>query len=298
MKLSIVIVSWNTRDLLLECLTSVYATSMSDIEVWVVDNASSDGTTDAVRQRFADVNVIVNHENGGFARANNQAIENCSGQYILLLNPDTKVLGQALIQLVDHLDHHPECGICGPMLLNPDNTLQESCYPFPTLAREFWRLSKLDHLHSYGIYPMKEWEIDHPREVDVIQGAAFLVRKKCLDQIGLLDEDYFIYTEEVDLCYRAKKARWKIEWIPDAKVIHYGGQSTQQVATKMFLMLYATKVIFFRKHYGIFAAWIYKMILLVCAIPRIIGKWLSPDSENQQKIAFNYSQLIKKLSIM
>ncbi len=298
MNLSIVIVSWNTRELLLECLASVYAAKPMDVEIWVVDNASSDGTAAAVAAAFPEVQLIHNEQNGGFARANNQAICKCTGQYVLLLNPDTKIVASALQSLVEYLEENPACGICGPMLLNPDGTLQESCYPFPTLFREFWRLFKLDRLMSRGVYPMLEWKTDEVRSVDVIQGAAFLIRKTCLDQIGLLDEDYFIYTEEVDLCYRAYRAGWKINWVPEAKVIHYGGQSTRQVATRMFLMLYSTKVIFFRKHYGDFSANIYKAILFLSAIPRIIGGWFIKESDKKQKIASNYSELIKQLPVM
>ncbi|MCB8978368.1 MAG: glycosyltransferase family 2 protein [Ardenticatenaceae bacterium] len=304
MKLSIVIVSWNTKTLLAGCLDSVFANPPGcDFDVWVVDNASTDDSVQMVRQQFPQVELIVNQENIGFAPANNQAIERCNGRYVLLLNPDTEVLPGGLAELVEFMDSHPDTGAAGSRLLNPDHSLQPSCYPMLTLGRELWRLFHLDILLPYAQYRMYSWDVEQPQRVEVIQGASFLVRREALEQIGLLDEAYFMYTEEVDLCYRLQKAGWQLFWIPRSKVIHFGGQSTQQVATNMFLQLYKSKIQFFRKHYGRFAAGAYKFILMAASLARLSLSplaWLrrGPARARRLTLAHNYRLLLGALPAM
>jgi GT2 family glycosyltransferase len=301
MNLSIIIVSWNTAELLANCLESVYAHPPPDsFELIVVDNASTDGTVQMVRQQFPQVKLVANEENVGFAAANNQAITSSSGRYVLLLNPDTEVRPGALDTLVQFMDAHPGAGAVGVQLLNPDNTLQPSCYPLPTLSREWWRLFHLDRLRPYGTYRMTDWPLDQPKEVEVIQGAALLLRRQALDQVGLLDTDYFIYTEEVDLCYRLQHAGWRLYWVPQAQVVHYGGQSTRQVAAEMFLQLYLSKLLFFRKHHGRLAALIYKLILSTAALIRLLVTplaWLEQPPRRRQHLALaaNYRRLLRSL---
>ena len=271
MSLSIIIVSWNTRKFLEDCLASILQNPpTSPFESWVVDNASTDGSPGMVREKFPQVHLIENHENVGFARANNQAIQQCTGKYILLLNPDTLVASGALQALVEFLDQHPEAGAAGARMLNADGSLQMSCDPRPTLSRELWRLFHLDSLAPYAEYRMTQWETNHPQEVDVLTGSCLLLRRDALDQVGILDEDYFVYSEEVDLCYRVQRAGWRLYWVPQAEVVHFGGQSTQQVATEMFLTLYHGKIKYFRKHNGLSAAQIYKMILMLAALSRLV----------------------------
>ncbi|MBK8900860.1 MAG: glycosyltransferase family 2 protein [Anaerolineaceae bacterium] len=298
MKLSIVIVSWNIKMLMAGCLKSVFDHSPGfEFEVWVVDNASSDGSVDMVRQQFPQVQLIANQENVGFAPANNQAIRRCHGSYILLLNPDTEVLPGALDALVQFMETRQDAGAVGSLLLNPDGSLQPSCFPRPTLSRELWRLFHLDKLRPYGQYPTQTWDQERPQEVDVIQGASLLLRREALDQTGLLDEGYFIYTEEVDLCYRLQQTGWHLYWIPQSKVIHFGGQSTKQVAAEMFLQLYKSKIQFFRKHYGRFPAIAYKLILLVASAARLLVSplaWLQKEPLRKQHLALtsNYRRLL------
>lgn len=301
MKLSIIIVSWNTSALLEKCLASVYAYPPADpFEVWVVDNASTDDSAAMVESYFPQVHLVTNANNVGFARANNQAIPHCTGEYILLLNPDTEVKAKALPTLSAWLDAHPEAGGVGPFLLNPDGTLQTSCYPAPTLMREFWRLLHLDWLTPYGSYNMARWDTHTPREVDVLQGACLLVRRMVLEKVGVLDETYFIYSEEVDLCYRIRRAGWSLWWEPQSQVVHYGGQSTRQVKTEMFLRLYQGKVLYFRKHYGPITTFLYKIILFVTALPRlllVLPAWVSPPEQrrNYLEVAGHYRKLIAAL---
>jgi GT2 family glycosyltransferase len=272
--ISIIIVSWNTAWFLENCLASILANPpTSQFENWVVDNASTDDSPRMVREIFPQVHLVENRENVGFARANNQAIQRCTGKYILLLNPDTLVASGALQALVDFLDEHPEAGAAGARILNPDCSLQISSHPRPTLSRELWRLFHLDSLSPYAEYPVTKWETNQAQEVDVLIGACLLLRKEVLDQVGFLDEEYFMYSEEVDLCYRIQRAGWRLFWVPQAEVVHFGGQSTQQAPTEMFLNLYHGKIKYFRKLNGWSAAQIYKLILMMAALSRLV---LSP----------------------
>lgn len=301
--LSIVIVNWNTRDLLSACLQSLASDSRSrglKVEVLVVDNASGDGSADLLRERFPWVRLFANGTNAGFAEANNQAIRESSGRHVLLLNPDTEVQPGALDALAKFMDQHSEAGAAGARLLNPDGSLQPSCSRTPTLRRELWRLFHLDGLRRYSSYGMESWSTTEPREVEVAQGAALVVRRDALEQVGLLDEDYFIYTEEVDLCYRLRRGEWRIYWIPTAAVVHHGGQSTMQVAEPMFIRLYESKLIFFRKHRGPWAARLYKAILLLVAASRIAGSSLAALRHARSPrrfvaVAANYRNLIRAL---
>ena len=269
--ISIIIVSWNTAWFLENCLASILANPPTlPFETWVVDNASTDDSPRIVREKFPQVHLVENRENVGFARANNQAIQRCTGKYILLLNPDTLVASGALQALVDFLDNHPDAGAAGAKILNPNDSLQISSHARPTLSRELWRLFHLDSLWPYAEYPPTKWETNLAQDVDVLIGACLLLRKEVLDKVGFLDEDYFMYSEEVDLCYRIQRAGWRLFWVPQAEVVHFGGQSTQQVPTEMFLNLYHGKIKYFRKHKGWLAAQIYKLILMIAALSRLV----------------------------
>jgi GT2 family glycosyltransferase len=269
--LSIIIVSWNTHKLLENCLASILANPpTSPFDIWVVDNASSDDSPQMVREKFPQIHLVENRENVGFARANNQVIQSCTGKYVLLLNPDTLVAAGALQALVDFLEEHPEAGAAGARMLQSDGSLQISSHPRPTVSRELWRLFHLDALLPYALYPLTKWETNQPQAVDLLAGSCLLLRKEVLEQVGFLDEDYFIYAEEIDLCYRIQRAGWHLYWVPQAEVVHFGGQSTQQVPTEMFLHLYHSNMKYFRKHYGWSAAQIYKLILSLAAFSRLI----------------------------
>jgi len=305
--LSIIIISWNTRELLAQCLESVYEElalyPQLKCETFVVDNASHDGSATLLRTSFPWVKLVQNPDNIGFARANNQAIHLSCGRYVLLLNPDTRVMSGALQAIVQFMETHPEAGAAGSRLLNPDGTLQPSCHPSPTLARELWRLFHLDLLHPYAIYKMHDWSPKRPRLVDVVQGASMIIRRDVLGLVGDLDTDYFIYSEEVDLCYRIQQIGWSIYWVPESAVVHYGGQSTQQVAAEMFLRLYQGKILYFRKHRGPLVAELYKLILLAAAATRLVISplaWLiaSPQQRQRQQLAGHYCRLVAALPRM
>lgn len=304
MDLSVVIVNWNTAALLIQCLESIYTNSpKNEFEVLVLDNASTDRSVPLVQQEFPQVKLLVSEKNLGFAGGNNRAIQQSKGRYILLLNPDTEVIPGAFDELIQFMDANPQAGAAGSRLLNPDGTLQQSCYPSPTPLRELWRLLHLDIFHPYALYRMDEWDVDNSQEVDVIQGASLILRREALNNVGVLDDTYFMYTEEVDLCYRLQKQGWRLYWIPQSQVIHYGGQSTKQVATKMFLCLYESKLMFMRKHHGRLAAKIYKLILSITALTRlslIPLAWLEHDPQRQHHLALakHYRRLLTALPKM
>jgi GT2 family glycosyltransferase len=276
--LSIVIVSWNTRDLLRRCLESVRAEiallPTEATEIIVVDNASSDGTGAMVKDEFPEVLVLENARNAGFAAANNQGLRCAHGSLVLLLNPDTEFHPGALGTLLRFMEATPMAGAAGACLVNPDGSLQRSAYPMPTLGREIWRLFHLDRLRRLTAYPLETMDPGRAHAVDVAQGASLMLSRRALEEVGPLDEDYFMYTEEVDLCYRLKSAGWGIYWLPGAKVLHWGGQSTRQLRAEMFLRLYESKILFFRKHYGPVVVAAYKLVLALAALPRILLGWV------------------------
>ena len=304
MDLSILIVSWNVADLLVNCLNSILAHPPSgSYEILVVDNASSDDSVRVLREKFPQVKLILNDQNVGFAGANNQAMQAATGRYLLLLYPDTIVFEDTLQCLVDFLDQHPQAGAAGSLYENPDGSLQPSAFPFPTVSRELWRLLHLDRLHAYGTYNVRRWSREIPREVDSLQGASLMLRRAALDETGLLDTGYFMYTEEIDLCYRLRQKGWSLYWVPRSRIIHFGGQSTRQAALKMFLCLYGSKVQFFRKHYGEASARAYKRALKFTSLLRValanLGAVLRPGrSQHYRQLLTNYRALIAELPAM
>jgi N-acetylglucosaminyl-diphospho-decaprenol L-rhamnosyltransferase len=269
--LAIVIVNWNVRDLLRACLTSVYESLKGSNlagEVWVVDNASTDGSVEMVRERFPRARLMANQTNVGFAAANNQALramgfasEECNElpRYVLLLNPDTEVRGDALATMVRFLDENPQAGVAGAKLLYPDGQLQHSAFAFPTLAQVFLDFFPLHHrlLNSRlnGRYPRQLYERGEPFPIDHPLGAALMARREAIQEVGLLDERFFIYCEEVDWCMRMKKAGWGIYCVPRAEVVHHEARSTRQVRGEMFVALWKSRYLLFEKHYSRFYQW-------------------------------------------
>jgi N-acetylglucosaminyl-diphospho-decaprenol L-rhamnosyltransferase len=298
--LLIAIVNWNTRDILATCLESIVEEMKPQmrwrIEIVVVDNASADGSPQMVSQRFPQVLLVENATNVGFSRANNQAIQLMDSRYVLVLNSDTKVLPGALAGLLEFMDAHPRCGAAGAHLLNADGSLQQSCRPMLTPRREFWRLAGLDSLWPIATYRMESWNPAEPHPAEVITGACLMLRRTALDQVGLLDESYFMYTEEVDLCYRLAQAGWEIWWTPAAKVIHYGQASSKQVAEAMYVQLYRSKVQFYRKFGREPRAAEFKRLVRLAYIPRYtVAKLGSSFSPRLSRQARTFRRLLAEL---
>jgi GT2 family glycosyltransferase len=305
MDLSIIIVNWNTKALLDNCLQTV-AANLAEIselqtETFVVDNASTDGSSVLIRGKFPWVHLLENAQNAGFARANNQAYRRSSGRYVLLLNPDTELRDGALPTLLEFMDNNPKTGICGARLLNSDGSLQPSCYREPTPGRELWSLLHLDKFFpGYVNDNMAEWETNTPRLVEVLKGACMLLRREAIGRDHIFDEAYFMYSEEVDLCHRIRTAGWALNWVPQAVVVHHEGQSTRQAAGSMFLHLYKAKLLYFRKNGGRWTARFYKVVLLIAALTRLIVSplaWLERPENRRRHLALTnrYWQLLRLL---
>lgn len=261
MDLAIITVSYNTRDLLADCLEAALAgmeQSGLDGQVWVVDNASADGSAEMVRQRFPSVGLVAHDENLGFAAGNNLALKamgfgsRVSPRHVLFLNPDTRVVGDALGTLVRAMDSKPSAGAVGARLIHGDGSFQHSAFAFPGLAQIFFDFFPLHHrlLDSRlnGRYLRAQYEAGQPFPVDHPLGAALMVRGDTLAQIGGFDERYFMYCEEIDLCRRIKKAGWEIYCVPAAEVVHLVGQSTKQFRDTMFVALWRSRFLMFEQH--------------------------------------------------
>ena len=272
--LSILIVNWNTRQDLLRCLASITANPPAcPFEIVVFDNASIDNSADAVSAQYPQVRLEAGNENLGFARANNRAASTAHGVYWLLLNPDTVVHPGAIDALLEYLEKQPRVAAVGPRLINPDGSLQLSIERLPSLFREWWRLFHLDRVYPVSRYTREVLDSQVPQRVEVLKGACMLLRANAVMPLGLFDEDYFVYSEEIDLCDRLGKAGWELHWLPKAIVTHTGGQSTSQVADRMFLELYRNKIKFFRKRRGGLTGTLYKCVLLQASLVRLgIGR--------------------------
>lgn len=255
--MTVVIVGYNTRELLLDCLRSIYdQTRGVTFDVIVVDNASRDGSVAAVARAFPQVRLIANGQNRGFAAANNQGLRIARGRYILLLNPDTVILDNAIAGMVAFADRHPEAAVVGCQVLEDERTIQRTCFSFPSVLGLLLTGLRLNRLFPrsrfFGRPDLAWWDRNSPREVDVVSGMFFLVRREAMDQVGLLDEDYFVYAEETDWCYRFRKAGWHCLFAPEARIIHRdgGNKSTDQVPVRMYVQLQKSLLIFYRKHRG------------------------------------------------
>ncbi len=255
MLLSICIVNWNTRDDLRACLLSLPAGAGElPLEVFVVDNASTDGSPEMVTAQFPSAQLIRNPANMGFAHANNQALARCNGDYLLLLNSDTVAHPGALPALVTAMEAHPEVGIGGPKVLNSDGSLQYSCRRFPNFTAGMLRNNPLGRFFSNNgklqDYLMTEFDHAQSAEVDWVSGAALCIRRATMQRIGPLDETYFMYCEDVDWCYRARQAGWKVRYFPESVITHHIGRSSDQAVASMVRAHHRSMGIFYRKHYA------------------------------------------------
>lgn len=277
--LSVIIVSYNTRDQLLRCVDSVIVSieraeashSLSrdariisrGYEIIVVDNASQDGSAVALRRYFPEIRLIQNEFNRGFAAACNQAIEISQGRLLLFLNPDTYVLDSAILELMRFLDQFPRAGMVTSKLLNADGSLQHSGFRFPTLwmtLLDFFPLSRrLTNSKLNGRYPLSAYQA--PFEIDHPLGACMMVRREVVERVGPLSEDFFMYCEEIDWSFRIKRDGWRIYCQPQAELVHLGGQSTSQQADRMYVELFRSRLLLFRKYYNPFSRVLAKTVI-------------------------------------
>ncbi len=254
-RLSVIIVSYNVRYYLEQCIRSVIqASDMNETEIWVVDNASTDGSVEYLQTRYPEVHYIANKENHGFSYANNQAIRQCKGEYVLLLNPDTIVSEDTIVGCMQFLDNRPSTGAVGVRMLHADGSFApESRRGLPTPFTSFCKMTGLGTLFPnsriFGRYYMRYLDVEKPHPIEVISGAFCMVRHSVLDKIGLLDETFFMYGEDIDLSYRILQAGWENYYLPFS-ILHYKGESTAKSSFRYVHVFYNAMLIFFNKHFG------------------------------------------------
>lgn len=289
--MDIAIVSHNTCDHLHACLATVRPELPNDIVV--VDNASTDGSVSMVRRDYPGVVVYANAANPGYGAAANQAVAACRSKYVLLLNSDTRLAPGTVRALSAYLDQHPRAAIVGPRLLNPDGALQPSCYSFPTPLHVFLEESTL--IRIVRVIPglrngfQRTWSHAHSRVVPWVLGAALALRREAFEALGGFDESFFLYAEEIDLCYRMHAAGWETHFTPEASVIHVGGASTRQRRADMSLQFFRSLAHFYRRHYS---GWrlaqlisIMKIIALARWLRDIARLCLTPDRRRRSRLA-------------
>jgi GT2 family glycosyltransferase len=256
MDLSVIIVNYNTKQLTMECIHSLLqARTQIQYEIILVDNSSSDGTVGEVTTRFPEVVIIPNSRNVGFSKANNQGMVQATGRYILLLNSDTVVEDHTLDTMIRYMDRHPGVGASGCKLVLADGTLDEACKRgFPTPLASFYYAFGFSKLFpnnpAFNQYKLSHLDPDHTYEVDCLVGAFMLVRREVIEQVGGLDEAFFMYGEDIDWCYRIKQAGWKIVYYPETTVIHYKGASSRRKPFKIVYEFHRAMILFHRKHYA------------------------------------------------
>jgi GT2 family glycosyltransferase len=310
--LSVIILSWNTCGLLEKCLRSLECQHESGVEVELIvaDNASEDGSRAMVAREFPQVHLVVNKKNLGFGAGNNAALPHTHGRYVLFLNSDTVVTDGALAAMVRYADANPNIGILGPKLLNGDGSLQYSCRRYPNLATGFFRNTPLGRLFPQNRfasdYLMQDWDHATPRDVDWVSGAALMIRRTLLDRIGGFDEDYYMYCEDVDLCWRANHAAaentggqenaqsrgtvsgsqtldsgheagtgngsWRVTYYPDAVIYHLIGKSSDLAPTRMTYEFHRSQYLFYQKHYRRNTPWIVRPVIPVGIMLRAVGQ--------------------------
>jgi GT2 family glycosyltransferase/ribosomal protein S18 acetylase RimI-like enzyme len=267
MDISIVIVGWNAKHYLELCLKSLYdAPPRRGMEVLVVDNASSDGSSGMIKAQFPAVKVIRSEENLGFAKGNNVAIRQCQGRYIALVNPDVIVFPGCLDALADFLDENPRVGNVGPRVLNPDMSQQSTCRRFPNLWNNLCSATGLatafKNSRVFAGEHMWFFPHDRTRQVDVLVGCFSMIRHETFDEVGLLDEDLFMYGDDVDWCRRAWKTGWQVVFFPGARAIHYGGKITASYPVRFAVAQQRSVLHYWRKHHGFWGVWGIKSIML------------------------------------
>jgi GT2 family glycosyltransferase len=301
--ISVIVVSYNTCSLLRQSLESLFDYSANyELEVFVVDNDSKDDSADMVQAEFPKVHLTRNQENLGFAAANNQAWEQCNGDYVLLLNPDAFLTPGALANAMEFMEGHPDCGICGGRLVKPDGSLDPSARKFPTSLSKFFTISGLkSRFPASSFFSGHEFgQCDHMStlEVDWIPGTFTLYRRTMLEQTGLFDERFYIYYEETDLCKTARRHGWKVYYLPTAKVIHVGGASSKtrkdttfdKHALQVVKFRMRSEWLYFRKNSGLAAVCCNAGVEVIWHSLRWLVNLLPgrPDRENKRSVSAHF----------
>ncbi len=273
---SVIIVSWNAKDYLKQCLDSLAEGACKyPMEIVVVDNGSADESVPMVRREYPHVRLILNGRNLGFAKANNIGIQHTTGRYVCLINSDVRLLKGCITGLVDYCESHPQAGMVGPRILGGDGRLQKSCRGFPGLWNMFCRALALDTLFPqtklFCGYALTHEAHAKETTADVLSGCFWLVRRKALEQVGLLDETFFIYGEDVDWCLRFWSAGWRLMFVPAVEAIHYGGASSAKAPERFSIELQKADLQFWAKHHSRPAVLAYFLIACLYHLIRMTG---------------------------
>lgn len=273
---SVIIVSWNAREYLMQCLASLTpAVCRYPMEIIVVDNASSDGSAEAVASAFPQVHLLRNPANLGFARANNLGIAASTGRYACLVNSDVKVLPDCISRLVDFCEEHPTVGMVGPRIIGRDGNLQRSCRGFPGVWNMFCRALALDAFFPgsrwLSGFLLSHWPQDSLRQVDMLTGCFWLVRRQALAQVGPLDERFFMYGEDMDWCKRFWLKGWQLIFVPSAEAIHYGGASSSNAPVRFYIERHRADLQYWDKHHSRPAVFCFFLICCLHLVLRALG---------------------------
>lgn len=274
--ISVIIVSWNAKDLLDKCLMSIYKnTKNCTFEIILIDNASTDGSPELVEEKYPAVKVIRNAENLGFAKANNMGIMRSGGRYVCLINSDAIALEGCLEGMCKHMDENPDIGVLGPKVFNADGSLQLTCRQFPTLWRNICRALAFDKFFPksalLGSHFLTSRSHDKAQEVDYLSGCFMMARRRAIDQVGLLDDGFFFYAEDKDWCKRFWDCQWKVEYFPDAEAIHYLYGSSSSEPVRFYLLEIKANLRYYNKHHTSLAKAGFISITLLHQMVRIIG---------------------------
>lgn len=253
--ISVIIVTWNSEKWIKRCLDSILATSGDlQIEIIVVDNFSKDKTLEILKPYSSQIKLVQNSSNLGYARGCNQGLKMAQGNYVLLLNPDTEIKENSLKKMLDFMEKTPDVGALGPRLVDFEGEIQPSCRRFPNYKFLLWELSGLSRLFpkskTFGAWKMGDFDFKSTKEVEQPMGSALLIREKVIDQIGLMDEIFFLFYNDVDFCYRIKRAGWKIYFYPEARIFHSRGASTGQVKIKKIILSHWGHFLYLKKYHS------------------------------------------------
>jgi GT2 family glycosyltransferase len=275
LQLSVVTVTWNAKKYVDECLSSLNQIEDLPCEIIVIDNASTDGTPDLIAEKFPSFQLIRSDRNLGFAKANNIGIRNSGGKYFCLVNSDVVVPKGCLTALIGFLESNPEVGVVGPQMLGPQGNIRRSAMRFPSLLSSVARSLSLDRspwlsriVHAQM---MTDFSHDRQAEVDILNGWFWMIRREALSQVGLLDEQFFIYGEDMDWCLRFRKAGWKIVFFPGVSAIHYGGASSSAAPVRFYVEQQKADFQYWTKHHSAIAAWAYRAIIFTHNCLRFAG---------------------------
>jgi GT2 family glycosyltransferase len=292
MKISVIVVSWNAKAFLLNCIQSIVRQSVQDPpEIIVVDNASADDSPRAVSNSYPGVRLICNEVNFGFAKANNIGIAASRGEYLFLINSDVVVSEGCFENCVRYMDAHPRVGLLGPRIVGSDGNVQRSCMGYPSLWNTLCRALALDSAFPnsklFGGHLLTFWNHDETRAVEVINGCFWVVRRSAMEQVGLLDERFFIYGEDVDWCRRFNKSGWRVVFFSEAEALHYGGASSANSPIRFDIEMQRAKYQYWRKHHSRVEAVAFLLISLLHHTLRIIGE-IAAYPQRRRRTAARY----------